>query len=69
MDHPSIIFVPTMLGLEMEDVTLKIMLELVTMMVVIVVQTEIRLMMAFVMKKTRIKSVISIGLTVAKTGN
>ena len=39
------------------------------MMVVIVVQTQIRLMMAFVMKKTRIKSVISIGLTVAKTGN
>ena len=61
MDHLPTIFVPTMLGLEMEDVTLKIMLELVTMMVVIVVQIVLRLMMAFVMKKTRIKSVILIG--------
>ena len=47
----------------------KIMLQLATMMVMIAALMLIELEMAFVMKKTKTKSVILMGWTAAKTGN
>ena len=69
MDLRSIMFVPTQLALEMEDVIWKIMMWLATMMVVIAVPIKKRLKMEFVMKKTKTKSVTLMGWTAAKTGN
>ena len=52
MDHQSIMYAPTQLALEMEDVIGKIMMWLATMMVVIAVPMEKRLEMEYVTKKT-----------------
>ena len=52
MDHQSIMYAPTQLALEMEDVIGKIIMWLATMMVVIAVPIKKRLEMEYVMKKT-----------------
>ena len=69
MDHQSIMTVLTMLELEMADAIWKIMMWLATMMVVIAALMLIELETASVMKKTKMKSVNSIGQIAAQTGN
>ena len=53
MDHLSIMYAPTQLALEMENVIWKIMMWRATMMVVIAVHLLIELVMASVTKKTK----------------
>ena len=62
-------YAPTQLALEMEDVTWKIMMWLATTMVVIAAPMLIGLEMEYVMKRIKMKSVILMGWTAAKTGN
>ena len=69
MDHQYIMYAPTQLALEMEDVIWKIMMWLATMMVVIAAPMLIELEMGYVMKKTKTKFVFLMGMTAAQTGN
>ena len=69
MDRHSTMYAPIQLELVMEGVTLKIMLQLATMMVVIAAPMLIELEMGYVMKKTKTKFVFLMGMTAAQTGN